>query len=134
MKKFLLIAFIICAGFTASAQQSITPSKAITTNADTSYMNVTITGYNDVASFQVVQAKTSGTVAGTAYLQGSLDGVNYLNIGADSLTFADQAINTQIWTVTTSPYTFYRIFVKTTNGVSVPSGFYLARRQTFKQY
>lgn len=138
MKKFLFISFMaLCfmgLGLMASAQQSLTVSKATLTNTDTSYLSVRLPFYADIASFQIVDTKNSGTVAGKAYLQGSLDGVNYLTIGADSLTLADQAINTQIWSVSVSPYTFYRIMVKTTGGVSAPTGFWLARKQTFKQY
>jgi len=129
MKKILLIASIIAAGFTANAQQEITPSKTANTNVDTSYLTVKIPGYMDVVSFQLVQTRTSGTVGGYAVLQASLDGVNYNDISKDTCTFANVPINAKTWTVSPSPYSYYRVASRTSGTqVSVPSGYYLSRK------
>jgi hypothetical protein len=128
--KRILFALILCAGFIgANAQQPMTASKAANTNADTSYLTVKLTGFYDVLSFQAVQTKTSGEVAGYAVLQASIDGSNYVDISADSLTLADVAVNTKMWTLTNSPYTHYRIAMRTSNGVSAPKGYYVARKR-----
>ncbi len=64
----------------------------------------------DVASIQLVETKVSGTVAGTAVIVGSNDGVNFVNVcrpsvaanslqlrATDTLTSTDVATNTKIW-------------------------------------
>lgn len=61
-----------------------------------------------MTKIQSVVTKVSGTVGGSVILQGSLDGVNYKSIGADTLTLANQTTNSHIWTLDNSRYYFYR--------------------------
>lgn len=130
MKRIVFaLCLSMCLACVGHAQQTMFVSKATNTNTDTSYISVKLPGFYNVVSFQAVQTKSSGTVAGYALLQGSLDGTNFVNISNDTLTLANQAINTKIWTLSNSPYTHYRIAMRTSNGVSVPSGFYVARKE-----
>lgn len=69
---------------------------------------------NKAASIQIVVTKVSGTVAGTAVLYGSNDLKNYVAIGADSLTLADQTTNTKIWVIPATTgvvYAKYKVVV-----------------------
>jgi len=130
MKKFLLIAFTIATGFAASAQQAVTPSKATMTATDTGYIAIKVPGFMDVVTLQLNQTKTSGTMAGYATLEGSLDGVNYAVISKDTTVFANKAVNVASWSITPSSYSFYRIASYSTGtNVSAPTGFYLARKR-----
>lgn len=134
MKKFIAFALI---GITlalfqpAMAQTSFTGS-AIMTNAGggTLAAKVLPAAYGNL-SLQFVVTKTSGTVAGTVYVEASNDGVNYVRPfgGNDSLNLADQAVNTKVLNVGISPYAYYRARV-TTSGtmVAVLTGFYVFRQ------
>src|SRR5690348_8939429 len=88
MKKFFSIIAFSFALIAASsvpnevnAQGTVmTASKNTHTNADTSNHVLQVVGNYDVVTVQVFGTKTSGTPAGTATLQGSLDGTNYTTI------------------------------------------------------
>ena len=92
-----------------SLDSSKTTSHVVNTGARTMLYKVT-NGW-DVVSVQMVETKLSGTVAGTAILVGSNDGINFVNIcrpsvaasslqlrTTDSLTSSDVTTNTKIWT------------------------------------
>lgn len=54
--------------------------------------------------------KVSGTVGGSAALQGSIDGTNYFAIsGASNLTLTDVASQGTLWVTTNAPYSYYRV-------------------------
>lgn len=129
MKKFiffLLAAF--CFQFAAQSQVALTVSHTPLTNADTSYLTYRIPATYGAVAMQLVITKTSGTVAGTAIPQGSLDGTNYVDISTDTFTLANQATNTYIWKFDKTYYLYYRIFVKATGTwVGVPTGKLLGR-------
>jgi hypothetical protein len=78
-------------------------------NAGTEYATLKAQNAYTVATFQAVVTKISGTVAGTVVLQASLDGINYVSVGADTLTNTNQTTNTHIWTVEPSKYLYYRL-------------------------
>lgn len=133
MKKFLLAALIIGFGATAAqAQTTMTASSSTNTNAATTTHTFTANGdlYNfDALSIQIVGTKTSGTVAGTAKIYGSIDGSNYVKISNDTLAFADQSKNTYIWTFDKTRYKYYQVQVATTGTqVSTWVGYALGRK------
>ena len=51
----------------------------------------------------------SGTVAGTAVLRGSIDGVNFVPVNADDLSLTDVTTNTKLWVVEGSNFKFYKV-------------------------
>ena len=81
------------------------------TNTGTKYMYVTTTNAHENVSIQAVVTKTSGTAAGYMYIQGSLDGVNYVgNIATtDSAAVSNVTTNTYIFTMSTKAYKYYRL-------------------------
>lgn len=86
MKSFLLIAFLGCLAFTASAQRAqllplIAGDTIVNTGTVTKTLPALTAGYSGVM-LQVNLAKISGTGAGTAQLQTSLDNVNWVNVGS----------------------------------------------------
>ena len=117
----------VIATTTASQAQIRLQSKLDTlTNADTSLLNFNAIG-SKVKSFEINALKISGTVAGKVYLQGTVDGSNWLNV--DSLVLADQAaiqIKTVLPTVTS--YYSYRTKCITTGTQSFSVQFFAVRR------
>ena len=55
------------------------------------------------AAFQIVITKVSGTVAGTVLLQGSLDGMNWNSISADTVTATNTATQNFMWEIPGRP-------------------------------
>jgi hypothetical protein len=119
--KFLFILFVSMMAFAANAQISFT-SPATLTNAATAYSTRTINGPARSLSIQMVVTKTSGTVAGTASLEGSHDGTNYASISASTFTLTDVASQNFIWNLAPAPVPYYRVkFVTTGTMVAVPA-------------
>lgn len=95
----------------AQSYSTVITSTDTATNADT--VIVTVANIKSkVKAFQITVKKVSGTVASKVYLQGTIDGSNWVNI--DSLTNSDQAINTKITTVTSTIYNSYRAYYPST--------------------
>jgi hypothetical protein len=126
MKKLLSVLLIAALAFIApqaNAQSSVLVSSTDTlTNADTVYISLpTATGGYYAVGIQAVVSKVSGTVAGTAIIQGSLDGTNYVDIGTDTLTFTNVTTNTKVWAITPSVYQYHRVkFLSSGTVVAVP--------------
>lgn len=96
--------------------KTLTLSGATVTNTGTGTATAQFDGgYNQVSLVAKV-TKTSGTLGGTATLQGSLDGTNYVTIptatvvgGASTYTVTDTATQYINFVVTGSPYKYYRL-------------------------
>lgn len=85
MKK--LFSFLLCIGLamTGFAQDAVLMPLAVgdtIVNTGTSSKVLAITSGPSGVYLQAIFNKISGTGAGTSQLQGSLDGVNYVNIGS----------------------------------------------------
>lgn len=123
MKKFLAIALLTtftCTGL--NAQSSVQPNWLMpervvsandtTSNADTNYVYIKSVG-SHLKAIQATVTKVSGTVAGTVILQGTVDGIAWVNVNTDTLTLTDQATNTKVWVLTSTSYNSYRVQYKT---------------------
>lgn len=131
MKK-LMLAFALCLGFLASNAQTPTVQMTGTdTVITTGVVNLDLTLNNDYNSLtlQLVTTKIgTTTVAGSAILQASNDGTNYITIANDDTLMADTATITNVaafscfFNVTPARYKYYRI--KTTGS---GSGSYVVR-------
>lgn len=64
--------------------------------------------YYPVGSFQVINTKVSGTIAGNSLFQGSCDNGNTW-ITLDTLVNTDQTTNTKIFDATPAKYLHYRV-------------------------
>jgi hypothetical protein len=122
MKKFILISLLsFVTLFVAQAQ---TPTFTMTgsdtvVNAATVNLDITLTQDYNIASFQLVTTKLTGTVAGTCPIQASNDGVNYFPINtpnwyggaafADTATITNVATFTYTWTENPVRYKYYRL-------------------------
>jgi len=83
-------------------------------NTATGYVGLTVQNYYDKVGIQTVITKISGTVAGTVTLQGSNDGTNYVTVSssysdAQTHTATNVATSTKLFTITGSPYKYYRL-------------------------
>lgn len=115
MKKLLfLFAFAFVYVSSVNAQSSafiFTSSGDTVTNTETENLQLKVSNPYDIVTIQYVAQKLTGTVAGTATLQGSLDGVNYVNAMAADSIFTNTNVTTQttIWYVQPGRYLHYRI-------------------------
>ena len=108
MKKLILLLVVLFAGLGLSAQTNFTNSGDTITNSGTVSATAEIKNAGGV-SIQAVVTKISGTVAGTAVLQGSLDGSTYYTFAADTLTLSDVSSQTLIWNVAENYYINYKV-------------------------
>lgn len=127
MKKFLL-ALALMLTISISAQVTgpkityaavghllSTPTHAsIDTITNTTVKNqyAIVNGSNVHFTIQSTLTKISGTVAGTVKPQGSVDGINYVDIaGQTAFTLTDVASQTCAFPISNSPYQFYKVLV-----------------------
>lgn len=121
MKK-VLIALLLIIGLGASAQSKLVNLKSTTTGKVIDTLNNTtartqrlpIAGTTAIMTFQPTFTRISGTAAGTAVLQGSVDGVGYTAIGS-AFTLTNVVSQTASFSVNPSIYNYYQI-------VFTPSG------------
>jgi hypothetical protein len=125
MKKLLILLVITIASLSVQAQSKITSAKDTNTNATTTYITYTSLP-SKIKSVQYVVTKISGTVAGSATLQGSIDGVNFT--GIDTLTLSDQATNTRFYTFPATTYYAYRVKFTTSGTQSSSLQIFFCRR------
>lgn len=135
MKKlFLLLAL---SAFTmlsfAQSQPNNTASPMIVSgdtviNTGTRTATLKSTSKFDVVAIQAVITKVNGTVGGYAILQGSLDGLTYVNVSTDTLKLANVTTNSKIWLVESSPYLYYRESVTGANTMKALNKCYLLGR------
>lgn len=107
--KFILFfgfLLIVCGITNAQTAETFTNSGATITNAGTVNLTYKVKTPVTTLAFQVVNAKTSGTIAGKTYLQASVDGTNYVSI--DSLTNTDKTTNSKLFLQNPPGYKFYR--------------------------
>lgn len=112
MKKLFLILMATAALSLseANAQTSFYPKTGTVVDTGSDTLDLAIPGYQALVGIQFVATKNSGTAAGIARLYGTIDGTNYVATG-DTLTLANVATNSVIWTKTAPVYTKYRIIV-----------------------
>lgn len=141
MKKLLFVfASVFCLAVATNAQVgSMTATNGLkldtVTNAVTEnlFIGDGTTGklkFNGSVSFILTVTKISGTVGGTATLQGSHNGTDWASI-ASAYTITD-ATQTKSFEVTKSYYTYYRINIVTTGTMSASyKGTYQATSNNF---
>lgn len=115
MKKlFLFSVLLLSLAFVTQAQQKFPNTSTTGVTGKDSLTNVdtvlsTFQGVNNVAlgTIQLNIVKKTGTIAGKAYVLGSVDGIYYTKV--DSVTFVDGAVFTAFFKYTTLPYVFYQV-------------------------
>lgn len=118
MKKLLfLLSFTLALAFVteqshAQLLKTVVPVKDTCVNSDNTTITVTPTS-NQVVAFHFRCVKVSGTVGGSAKLQGSIDGTTWTDVGS-SYTITDIATNVAVFEPSKLSYTRYRILVTTT--------------------
>jgi len=87
-------------------------------SADTANMAFNSIG-SHLKAVQVAAYKISGTVAGSVYMQGTVDGINWVSV-TDTLTLTNVATSTKTWTFTATYYNSYRArFISSTGTAAV---------------
>lgn len=114
MKKLILIlAASMLFAFQAKPQSILMVGDTVVNTATVNMDLKTVNNYDNV-SFQLIATKLTGTVAGTAILQASNDGTNWLTIntaGADTFTVTNVATQSYFWNELPNHYLWYRINV-----------------------
>jgi hypothetical protein len=87
------------------------PTDTITNSVSKSQFAI-VNGSNVHFTIQSTLTKISGTVAGTVKPQGSVDGINYVDIeGQTAFTLTDVASQTCSFVILSSPYQYYKVLV-----------------------
>lgn len=112
MRKILfmmvLAVLAMFVGFSSNAQSQLHASKSTLTNADTAILTAPkLTIHYGVVSAQLTATNVSGTTSAKAYVQNSIDGVNYVT--SDSATIS--GTSTHLWTLGDAKYPYFRIRV-----------------------
>jgi len=115
VKKILVFLIAVLLFSVAHSQTSFTGTSSNSSgaiyNTTVDTLNLIMSGsYNEAVGIQVVATKTSGTMAGTVRLYGSIFGTTgtWEAVG-DTLTLANQTTNSHYWTVTQPTYKYFRI-------------------------
>lgn len=136
MKKASLFLVGLLFSILSFGQVAMTAASGTVTNSGTGTITRAMesVAYTKV-SVQAIFTKTSGTLAGTATLQGSLDGTNYATVatgqtvaGAATYTVTDVATQSVIFTINGNPFKYYRVsWTGTGTMVGVISGYIQGR-------
>ncbi len=122
MKKVLIILVLCVAGMVTHAQSIVQNLVSLPASGSHLTDTITNTGVVPIGSPLVAGAaqnitvtatftKLTGTVAGTAVLQGSLNGVDFTAASGTSYTVTDLATQTTSWILTGKPFQYYRVQV-----------------------
>lgn len=122
MKQLISLFFALALGVSVFAQDvtmrnASASSTETITNGGTGILTGNVRGHKNTITVQVTITKTSGTVAGTLTLQGSLDNVSYkaallpngVSTAVNTYTATDVASQTFIWQLDKNAYNYWRI-------------------------
>lgn len=135
MKKFLLSISLIFAVLISSAQITMNGSGAAVTNTGTGECSLAVKNSYKIVAIQLKVVKTSGTVAGTVTLQGSIDGTNYETVlaaatvnNAATFTATDVATQVKTFIINNNPYLYYKLsYTGVGTMVATLSGYVITR-------
>jgi hypothetical protein len=102
MNKFIfltLVSMLFACSASAQYYPKVTGAGDSIVNAGTKYLTVALDGNVTGASFQVIFTKRSGTVAGKATIEYTIDGINYHRINKDSLIITNISSQKKLWLI-----------------------------------
>ena len=121
-KKILYVLLLVMASTVVALVTSTTANAQIVKEysatkdscVDTDNTSISINpATNSVVAFHFKATKVSGTVAGSAKLQGSIDGTNWIDVGS-AYTLTNVATNVAVFEPTKLSFRYYRLYVATT--------------------
>ena len=134
MKNLITILLIALVSFAFGQKTNVvnfTSNGATLTNSGSASVTLQADVYSKTISVQAKVTKTSGTIAGTGILYGTLDGTNYVQVNTDTLSLTDQTTNTKIWIVDNNVYKTYKItFVGSGTMAATVYGYALSNLQS----
>ncbi len=109
MKKILSILLLFCL-FSVTAQTVSTMSLSATHFTNTTAVTATLQtqSVSENITIQAVATKSTGTVAGSVTVSGSIDGTNYVNL-PDTFGLTDITTNAHIWEFTNNNYMYWKV-------------------------
>lgn len=132
--KALLALLLIVVSYAANAQTVMfSDGNSLATDTITNTATETFTRQiphkRASLSVQVVITKISGTVDGTAKLQGSIDGINFSDISSDTLDLTNVATQGKVWTFDHSPVLYYRVSITGSGTMAASAKAWVLARQ-----
>lgn len=109
MKKLIFALLFFVALGTQAQVVSMTATQDTLINAGTTSHVKLVKDYYNSITIVAVAHKISGTVGGTLALQGSLDNEHWFSADTTTLTLANQVTNKISWTLTGTPYYYFRV-------------------------
>lgn len=119
--------------------KTTTNSTGRITNTGTDTLYYKLPGYWKKVGIQPYAIKDSGTVAGSAILQGAISSTNSTSatgwtgvrkwIPIDTLTFSNQAVNSTKWEYTEPVFLFYRILMTGSGTMEAKGGATIVTRK-----
>jgi hypothetical protein len=133
MKKILLITLGLATfGLNAQIISTMVKSAVTMTNSTATTATLQTQSVTENTCLQAVVTKSTGTVAGTVTVAGSIDGTNYVTFG-DSAYLSDVTTNTHSWATTNNNYLYYKMtFLGTGTLVATPSAYVFTSGATNK--
>lgn len=123
MRKLVLIAVLAIFSYAANAQTSTVQSlfsnaasgvkltDTVTNTGTVTMSSAIVKGAPNESTILATFTKLTGTVAGTATLQGSLNGTDWASASSTSYTVTDLASQSTGWSLTGKPYLYFRVNV-----------------------
>lgn len=123
MRKLILIALIGIVSMSVNAQVSTVQSlysnaasgvkltDTVTNTGTVTMSSAIVKGAPNQTTVTATFTKLTGTVAGTATLQGSLNATDWVSASATSYTVTDLATQSTSWPLTGKNYLYYRVNV-----------------------
>jgi len=117
MKKLFIILAFVTLGVSVNAQREVSLVSEYSliidtlTNTSTIYMTTpNVIKDNYVAAFSITPTNISGSTAGTAWLQESVNGAGFSKWSTTD-TFSIVTVTTKVWKLTDTPSKKYRIML-----------------------
>ena len=114
MKKLIIALFALFCFVSTSQAQLVTMSGSgdSIVNSGTKFLTYNLDGHVVATTIQVLFTRTSGTAAGKATIEYSIDGTNYFRVNTDSLNITNTSTQIRLWRIENpAQYKFVRIRV-----------------------
>lgn len=133
MKKLLSILMILSFGLNAQTVSTMIRSANTLTNAATVTASLQTQTVCENITLQAVVTKSTGTIAGTVTVSGSIDGVNYIAIPSATLALTDVATQSKTFEFTKNDFMFWRVtFTGSGTQVAIPNAYLFTSGSTNK--
>lgn len=124
MKKILsILSILLVFGLNAQTVSTMVLSASHFTNTTAVTATLQVKSVCENITIQAIATKSTGTIAGSVTVSGSIDGTNYVNL-PDTFGLTDITTNSHIWEFTNNNYMYYKVtFLGSGTLSAVPSAY-----------